>query len=76
MTSLIIVIKYWNQLPLCVRYSTAINGLDHFTLSKSDSPDGFWELSEQIFNRISEHVNYLLATRDVVMQQYELKKDI
>ena len=39
------VIKYWNQLPLFVRCSTSINafkaGLDHFKLSKPDSPNGF-----------------------------------
>ena len=71
------VIKYWNQLPLRVRYSTSINafkaGLDHFKLSKPDSPIRFWELSEPIFNRISdksEHVNYLLANRDVAMRKY------
>ena len=70
------VIKYWNQLLLRVRYSASINafkaGLDHFKLSKPDSPNGFWELSEQVFNRISdesEHVNYLLANRDVPMRQ-------
>ena len=47
-------------------------GLDHFKLSKPDSPNGFWELSERIFNRISdksEHVSYLLANRDVAMRQ-------
>ena len=61
------VIKYWNQLPLRVRNSTSINafkaGLDLFKLSKPDSPNGFWKLSEEIFNRISdksEHLNYLL----------------
>ena len=65
------VIKYWNQLPPRVRNSTSINafkaGLDLFKLSKPDSPNGFWKLSEEIFNRISdksEHVNYLLANRD------------
>ena len=70
------VIKYWNQLPLRVRNSTNINafkaGLDLFKLSKPDSPNGFWKLSEEIFNRISdksEHVNYLLANRDVAMRQ-------
>ena len=73
------VIKYWNQLPLRVRNSTNINafkaGLDLFKLSKPDSPDAFWKLSEEIFNRISdksEHVNYLLANRDVAMQQNRL----
>ena len=44
------VIKYWNQLPLRVRNSSSINafkaGLDLFKLSKPDSPDGFWKLSE------------------------------
>ena len=48
------VIKYWNQLPLRVRNSTSINafkaGLDLFKLSKPDSPDVFWKLSEEIFN--------------------------
>ena len=70
------VFKYWNQLPLRVRNSTSINafkaGLDLFKLSKPDSPNEFWKLSEEIFNRIgdkSEHVNYLLANRDVAMQQ-------
>ena len=70
------VIKYWNQLPLRVRNSTSINdfkaGRDLFKLSKPDSPNGFWKLSEEIFNRISdksEHVNYLLASRDVAMRQ-------
>ena len=70
------VIKYCNQLPLRVRNSTSINtfkaGVDLFKLSKSDSPNGFWKLSEEIFNRISdksEHVNYLLASRDVAMRQ-------
>ena len=41
---------------------------------KSSKPDsnGFWELSEQIFNGISEksdRVNYSLANHDVAMQQ-------
>ena len=47
-------------------------GLDLFKLSKPDSPNGFWKLSEEIFNRItdkSEHVNYLLANRDVALRQ-------
>ena len=37
-----------------------------------DSLNGFWKLSEEIFNGISnksEHVNYLLANRDVAMRQ-------
>ena len=70
------VIEYWNQLPLHVQNSTSINafkaGLDLFKLSKPDSPHGFCKLSEEIFNRISdksEHVNYLLANRDVAMRQ-------
>ena len=47
-------------------------GLDHSVteLSKPDSLDGFWELSGQIFNRISDksdHVNYLFGNRDVAM---------
>ena len=50
------VIKYWNQLPLPVRNSTSINafktGLDLFKVSNPDSPNGFWKLSEEIFNRI------------------------
>ena len=56
--------------------STNINafkaGLDLFNLSKPDSPNGFWKLLEEIFHRISnksEHVNYLLANRDVAMRQ-------
>ena len=58
------VIKYWNQLPLRVRNST-INiafkaGLDLFKLSKPDLPNGFWKLSEEIFNRISVKVNMLI----------------
>ena len=59
-----------------MRNSTSINafkaGLDLFKLSKPDSPNGFCKLSEEIFNRItseSEHVNYLLANRDVAMRQ-------
>ena len=70
------VIKYCNQLPLWVQNSTSINafkaGLDLFKLSKPDSPNGFWKLSKEIFNRISdksEHVIYLLANRDVDMRQ-------
>ena len=70
------VIKYWNQLPLRVRNLSSINafkaGLVLFKLSKPDSPDGFWKLSEEIFNRISdksEHVNYSLANRDVARRQ-------
>ena len=63
------VIKYWNhQLLLRVRNSTSINavkaGLDLFKLSKPDSPNGFWKLSEEIFNRISdksEHTNYFTS---------------
>ena len=50
-----------------MRNSTSINafkvGPDLFKLSKPDSPNGFWKLSEEIFNRISnkiEQVNYLL----------------
>ena len=59
------------QLQLQVRYSTRVS-LDHSIteLSKPDSLDGFWELSEQIFNRISDksdHVNYLFGNRDVAM---------
>ena len=77
MTSLTIVIKYWNQLPVCVRNSTSINaikaGLDLFKLSKPDSPNALWKLLEEIFNRISdksaEHVNYLQANCDVAMWQ-------
>ena len=41
-------------------------------LSKPDSPNGFWKLSEEILNRIgdkSEHVNYLLANRNFAMRQ-------
>ena len=37
-----------------------------------DSPNGFWKLSEEISNRISddgELVSYLLANRDVAMRQ-------
>ena len=71
-----LVIKYWNHLPLRVRNSTSINafkaGLDLFQLSKPDSPNGFWKLSEEIFNRISdksEHVKYLLANCDIAMRQ-------
>ena len=70
------VIKYWNQLPLNVRHSSSINtfkaGIEHLKLSKPDSPNGFWQLSEHIFNRISdksEHVKYLLANRDVALRQ-------
>ena len=61
---------------LRVRNSTSINafksGLDLFKLSKPDSPNGLWKLSEEIFNRISdksEHVNYLLANHDIAMRQ-------
>ena len=70
------VIKYWNQLLLRVRNSTSINAFKAgpvlFKLSKPDSPNEFWKLSEEIFNRIgdkSEHVNDLLANRDVAMRQ-------
>ena len=70
------VIKYWNQLPLRVRNSTSINafkaGLDLVKLFTPDSPNGSWNLSEKIFNRISaksEHVNHLLANRDVAVRQ-------
>ena len=70
------VIKYVNQLPLRVRNSLSINaiqaGLDLFKLSKPDSPNGFWKLLKEIFNRISdtsEYVNYLLANRDIAMRQ-------
>ena len=45
--------------------STSINsfkaGPDLFKLSEPDSPNGFWKLWEEIYNRIrdkSEHVNY------------------
>ena len=77
MTSLTIeFIKYWKQLLLRVQNSTSINtfkaGFDLFKLSQPDLPNGFWKLSEEIFNGISnksEHVNYLLANRDVAMQQ-------
>ena len=42
-----------------------------FMFSKPDSPNGFWELSEQIFNRISDkrQVKYSLANCDVAMRQ-------
>ena len=42
-----------------------------FKLSKPDSPNGFWKLSEEIFNwsNKSEQVNYLLANCDVAMRQ-------
>ena len=59
-----------------MRNSTSIiafkASLDLFKLSKPDLPNGFWKQSEEIFNRISdksEHVNYLLANRDVAMRQ-------
>ena len=55
-----------------MQYSTGIKvfkaSLVQFKLSKPDSPNGLWELSEQIINKISdrsEHVNYLLANRNV-----------
>ena len=70
------IIKYWNQLPLRARNLTSINafkaGLDLFKLSKPDSPNKFWKLSEEIFNRIGDkngHVNDLPANRDVAMRQ-------
>ena len=70
------VIKYWNQLPLNVRHSSSINtfkaGIEHFKLFKPDSPNGYWQLSEHIFNRISdksEHVKYLIANRDAALRQ-------
>ena len=47
-------------------------GLGLFKLPKPGSPNGFWKLSEEILNRISdesEHVNYLQANRDVAMRQ-------
>ena len=73
------VIKYWNQLSSHVRHSSSINtfnaGIEHFKLSQPDSPNGFWQLSEHIFNRISdksEHVKYLLANLDVVTLIYNL----
>ena len=69
------VVKYWNQLPLRVGNSTSFNafmaGLELFKLSTPDSPNGFWKLSEEIFNRISdksEHVNDLLANRDFICE--------
>jgi len=59
-----------------LKTSTSINafkaGLDLFNLSKPDSPNGFWKLLEEIFNRISDkskHVNYLLANGDVATRQ-------
>ena len=47
-------------------------GIEHFKLSKPDSPNGFWQLSEHILKRISdksERVKYLLANRDVALRQ-------
>ena len=71
-------IKYCNQLAYAVWCSASINaskaGLNRFKSSKPDS-NGFWELSKQIFNGISEksdHVNYSLANHDVAMQQNDL----
>ena len=65
----VIIIKYWNQLPLGVRCSANINafkaGLDRFKSSKPDS-NGFWEQSEQILDRIN--ADYLLADRGVAMR--------
>ena len=56
----VIIMKYWNQLPLGVRFSANINafkaGLDRFKSSKADS-NGFWEQSVQIFDRINAKVN-------------------
>ena len=46
-----------------------LTSLSYLNLNWSN---GFWKLSEEIFNRISdksEHVNYLLASRDVAMRQ-------
>ena len=61
---------------LRMQNSTSINafetGFGLFKLSKPDSTNVFWKLSEEIFNGIrdkSEDVNYLLANRDVAMQQ-------
>ena len=41
-------------------------------LFKPHSPDGFWKLWEEICSTISDksdHINYLLANRDVAMRQ-------
>lgn len=52
------VIKYWNKLPSNIRNSTSVNNfknnLDKFRiLGKNQNMQGhFWELSDEIFNRI------------------------
>ena len=60
------VIKFWNYLPESVKYAPSVNafkaGLENLKKSKPDSPYGFWNLSQEIFNRIpdnSAHINYL-----------------
>ena len=70
------VTKYWNQLPIHVRNSTSINAfkapLDLFKWLNPIRLLDSENLLEEVFNRIidkSEHVNYLLANRDVAMQQ-------
>ena len=53
------VIKYWNKLPTNVKFSTSINSfknnLSKFKLANLNQNGHHWELSSEIFNRISEN---------------------
>ena len=58
------------QVPMPLRL--VLTSLNYF---KPDLPNGFWKLSEEIFNRISvksEHVDYLPANCDVATRRRQL----
>ena len=71
------VIKYWNNLPVSVKYASSVDafkaGLERLKKSKPDSPYGFWNLSQEIFNRIpdnSAHINYLRQHPEVALRRH------
>ena len=64
------VVKFWNKLHVTVKASTTVESfkvnLERYKMKNLDKPGNYWELSEEIFNRINEdnrqsHVNYMIT---------------
>ena len=70
------VIKYWNQLPSSVKNASNVNafkaGLDHLKSCRLNSPFGYWNLSEEIFSRIPDSMEfktYLMENHDIALRR-------
>jgi hypothetical protein len=64
------VINYWNKLPTYVKFSTSVdsfkNNLSKYKRANFRVHGNFWELSNEIFNRISEtnRIDYVTFVRN------------